>query len=364
MTNEIVLQLDPMPTNPRNSEGSFVTLNDGRVLFAYSRFTGGGGDNDTADIAAIVSEDAGRTWNAKPMILVPNPGAMNAMSVSFLRLQDGKIALFYLVKNGLHDCRPRMSTSEDEGRSWSEPRPTIPAPGYFVVNNDRVIQLKSGRLLIPASFHRTRGEDPRSWKSFDSRGIAIYFLSDDGGATWRESRSWWAIPVVSNSGLQEPGVVELRNGALFSYCRTDAGYQYGLTSRDGGETWSPPEPTRFISPCSPLSIKRISASAGVGAGDLLAVWNDTSGRFKLPPPAKESGGRTPLVSAVSRDDGATWTHHRLLEDDPERGFCYTAIHFVGDAALLAYCAGGKATGGVLNTLRIRRLGLEWFYEES
>ena len=29
----------------------------------------------------------------------------------------------------------------------------MPAGGYFVVNNDRVLQLKSGRLLIPAARH-------------------------------------------------------------------------------------------------------------------------------------------------------------------------------------------------------------------
>ena len=99
-------------------------------------------------------------------------------------------------------------------------------------------------------------------------------------------------------------------------------------------------------------------------GDLLAVWHDRSGRFSLPEPAKESWGRTPLVSAISRDEGKTWEHHRLIEDDPERGFCYTAIHFVDDVVLLAYCAGGKPTGSVLNTLRMRRVSVEWFYEAA
>jgi sialidase-1 len=35
---------------------------------------------------------------------------------------------------------------------------------------------------------------------------------------------------------------------------------------------------------------------------------------------------------------------------------YTAIHNVGDAVLLAYCAGDPKVGG-LNRLRIRRVGL-------
>jgi hypothetical protein len=285
---------------------------------------------------------------------------MNTMSASFLRLHDGRVALFYLVKNSFHDCRPRMRLSEDEVKTWSEPVLCIPAPGYFVVNNDRAVQLKSGRLVVPAAYHRARTEDPSAGETFDSRAIAMWFLSDDGGETWRESKSWWALPVPSGSGLQEPGVIELKDGTLLSWCRTDVGYQYGMASRDGGETWSPPKPTEFVSPCSPLSIKRIPEDAPVGAGNLLAVWNDISGRFSLPRPAKESWGRTPLVSAISSDDGATWTQHRIIEGDPERGYCYTAIHFVDDAVLLAYCAGGKPTGSVLNTLRIRRVSVEWF----
>lgn len=366
MSNEIVLQLDPTPVNPRNSEGSFVALRDGRILYAYTRFTGGGHDNSAAEIAVISSDDGGRSFGAEPTTLVPNQGTMNVMSASLLRLQDGRIALCYLVKNSHHDCRPRMVRSDDEGRTWGEPVLCIPAPGYFVVNNDRVIQLSSGRLVVPASYHRAKTEDPFAGETFDSRGIALWFLSDDSGRTWREAESWWAMPVASRSGLQEPGVVERKDGQLFSWCRTDAGYQYGMVSGDGGVTWSPPQQTQFVSPCSPLSMKRIPQDAPVGAGDLLAVWNDVSARFSLPAPAKESGGRTPLVSAVSSDDGATWTHHRLIEGDPERGYCYTAIQFANDAAgvavLLAYCAGGKPTGGVLNTLRIRRMTVDWLYE--
>ena len=67
------------------------------------------------------------------------------------------------------------------------------------------------------------------------------------------------------------------------------------------------------------------------------------------------------MTAVSRDEARTWQRVRLLEDSPEHGFCYTAIHFVEDAVLLAYCAGGPETKGVLNRLRMRRVPLDWIY---
>jgi sialidase-1 len=353
--NRIVLDLDTSPANPRNSEGAFMELRDGRLMFAYTRFTGGGDDNASADVAAITSADGGLTWPMPPEIIVKNDAAENVMSVSLLRLQDGRIALFYLKKNGLDDCRLWLRLSSDEAKSWGPATLAIPAPGYFVVNNDRVIQLKNGRLVAPAAFHRLKGEDAKDMKNFDPRAIAVFFLSDDAGRTWRESASWWALPTVSRTGLQEPGAVELRDGTIYGWARTDQGCQYEMTSKDGGDTWTSPMPSPFKSPNSPLSLKRIPAT-----GALLAVWNDHSGRFPSPKDHALYGGRTPLVSAVSRDEGKSWEHFKEVEADPLAGYCYTAIHFLGEHAFLAYWMGESKGGAAVTRLRIRRIGLPWF----
>ncbi|WP_418393045.1 sialidase family protein, partial [Victivallis lenta] len=151
-----VLQLPPKPGNPRNSEGGFVTLRDGRILFVYTRYCGESRDDHApAELAARISTDGGRSYLPDERIIVPNEGR-NVMSVSLLRLADGRIALVYLRKSGgdACDCRPYLRTSSDEGESWSAPADIIGLPGYFVVNNDRLIQLSSGRLLLPAAFHR------------------------------------------------------------------------------------------------------------------------------------------------------------------------------------------------------------------
>ena len=91
-----------------------------------------------------------------------------------------------------------------------------------------------------------------------------------------------------------------------------------------------------------------------GGTDLLSIWNDHSGDF--PMVAKK---RTPLVAGISRDLGKTWTDKKLLEGDPEGWYCYTAIHQVDGAVLLAYCAGDSKVGG-LNRLRMRRIETAWF----
>ena len=123
---KVALELKPGPDNPRNSEGAFMPLKDGRILFAYSRYNGTSRhDHASADIAARYSSDKGATWTDKDEIIVKNHGGMNVMSVSLLRLQSGEIALFYLLKNSTSDCRPVLRRSFDEGKTWSEPTPCI-----------------------------------------------------------------------------------------------------------------------------------------------------------------------------------------------------------------------------------------------
>lgn len=360
----IVKELFHGSRNPRNSEGSFAALNDGRIIFVYSRYYGEDwADEAVANLCARYSSDGGKTWTDEDEIVLENEGHCNVMSVSLLRLQDGRLAMWYVRKDGIDNCHPYMRTSND-GVGWSEPVCCIPAPGYFVLNNDRVIQLSSGRIILPAAYHRNPlppGADPNDiYASFDLRAIALWFISDDNGNTWRESKDWWALPVRSGSGLQEPGAVELSDGRVYSYCRTDVGRQYELYSEDGGDTWTAPQPSVFASPASPLSIKRITAT-----GDLLAVWNDHSQQlsteYTTPTAIEKSWGRTPLACAISKDDGAHWEHRKLLEDDPVRGFCYTAIYPVEDAVLLAYCCGGGEQSGVLQDLCIRRVTLDWLY---
>ena len=53
----------------------------------------------------------------KSVEVVANEGKQNVMSVSLERLPGGEIALFYLVKNSLVDCRPSMRISRDEAKT-------------------------------------------------------------------------------------------------------------------------------------------------------------------------------------------------------------------------------------------------------
>lgn len=83
--------------------------------------------------------------------------------------------------------------------------------------------------------------------------------------------------------------------------------------------------------------------------ELFAVWDDLSPERKIPR-TPESWNRTPLVLARSSDGGRSWHGHIELENAPDHGYCYTAMHFTGDALLLGYCSGG-GTSGVLRRSR-------------
>ncbi|MHC4510340.1 MAG: sialidase family protein [Planctomycetota bacterium] len=336
--------IEPNKGNPRNSEGDIIELKDERLCLIYTRFTGGSADHAAAHLAMRTSDDDGKSWSYD-RIVVQRPGGLNVMSVSLMRLTSGEIALFYLRKTSKEDCRPLMCVSTDEAKTWSQPTVCITDKvGYYVLNNDRAVQLRTGRLLLPVAWHQGPGQGR------DTAGVIMCYLSDDSGRTWRRSKDSFKGygPNGQRITVQEPGVVELKDGRLMMFMRTNAGSQYICYSQDGGETWSKAQPSSLASPLSPASIKRIPWT-----GDLLCVWNDHSGIHRYP-----EGRRTPLCLAVSKDEGKTWSRSRIIEGNPDGWYCYTAITFVGDRVLLAYCAGDKRVGG-LNRLKILALSRDW-----
>ena len=306
------------PEFPRNGEGDAVVLKDGRVLLVYGEFAASG-DAAPATLQALESADRGRTWGDK-RLLQENIGGRNIMSVSLARLSNDDILLLFIRKDTERDlCMPMLRRSSDEGRTWSEPT-SIPAePSYYVVNNDRLAQLSTGRVLIPSCCHGV------NWSSHDD----IVFMSDDLGETWRTSPP---VPFLdaSKSGPQEPGVVELKDGRVMMWCRCDLGEIYRCYSEDGAETFGPWEPMGLKAPCSPATIKRLPST-----GELLCLFNNHA-----TPPGYWAQTRAPMTAAVSSDEAATWGVVGDLEPDRTLSNGYTSVTFVGDGeVLLTYYLG-------------------------
>lgn len=345
-----------LPFNSRNSEGDFIELKDGSLLFVYSHFVGDNhNDHEPAFLAGRRSFDQGITWADEDEVILPNEAGMNVMSVTLLRTLRGDLALFYLRKNSEEDCRVHRVVSRDEGKSWSEPVLCIPEEGYYPTVNDRVIRLSSGRLLLPTSRHSSGIHPNGEWGVFD-RAVSMAFYSDDDGETWTRSLDILEGPEDSISGLQEPGVIELKDGRVMMWMRTDQGCQYQSFSEDEGQTWSKACPSNIISPLSPASIKRVPQTQ-----DLLLIWNDHRNIDEA-----RRGKRTPLCAAISKDEGRSWGPSQVIEDYNRNGFyCYTAIEFFGDRVYLGYCAGAQTpVGGGTSQTNFAHFSYRWLYPEG
>jgi len=322
--------------NPRNTEADIVELRDGRLLLAYTDFYHRSWhDMSPARISGKISTDIGKTWS-EPFTIQENIGTENVMESDLLRLGSGELALFFCVKNSEADCKPYMIKSFDEGKSWSEPVPVAKFHGgYLTLNNDRAIQLSSGRLLLPSAMTPNVFAFPQL--------VSLCFFSDDNGRTWFRSKNVVSLS-SSAQGASEPGVVELRDGRVLMWFRNTLGHIYKSYSEDEGETWSCPESMNVVSPCSPQNIKRNPST-----GHLVLVWNNTT-----------SLRRNPLTMAVSTDEGETWENPRDIEVDERYSYSYPSVTFVKDLVLLTYYVHDEKD--LLLHLKLRTIPVDWLYK--
>ncbi len=344
--------------NPRNSEGSFLKLKDGRIAFAYSKYSGNS-DNDHApcNICVVYSYDNGKSFdveNCETLVYASDYNEKNVMSVTLRYMNNGDIGLFYLLKHPGGVSEYYLRRYKDDFLSLVGEVKCLPFnyDGYFVVNNDRVLLASDGRWFIPAAYHNSSvGKSDKEY--IDERAIVCFFVSDDDGYTWKQQYETLRMAdTYSKTGLQEPGLVELNGGVLYCYSRTDRMFQYESVSIDGGEHWFNAQPSRFASPISPLLIKKNPHS-----GMYYAVWNPIPVYFENSV-YDVSWGRTPLVIAQS-NDGVHFSKPVIIENDPSKGYCYPAMEFLDKkTVLLAYCGGGKEEGCCLDRTVIRRLTLE------
>ena len=333
---------------PRMGEGSTVLLKDGRVFMIYSKFTGTA-DHDHSELAGGILDPVTGTFSDE-RILFSGGHYLNQMSVSLERLADGSVGCVFIRKLGAGHDLGYFSCSCDECATWSEPvvLSYVDPSDYFVVNNDRLRQLSSGRLVLPVCVY------PGGFKEVPSY-LAVWY-SDDMGKSWRASgkirpcaapprpepyaaESDWSEICRYPYKEQEPGVEECADGTLFYYCRTYLGCMYGAWSRDRGRTFTALEPIRdIVSPVAPQSIRREP-----GTARLWCVFNDRS-HVTFGDASKFWGWRTPLALSYSDDNGHSWAKYQQIEDE-SHNYCYTSMTFLKKTLLLTYyesenCADG------------------------
>ena len=328
--------------NPRFSEGSIVVLDDDSILYATTQFIDSNSDFAKARIVAKKSVDGGRSWGEQ-RILQENVGGLNVMSVSLLRFQsEGRsaIGMFYLIKNNFDDLKVYLRISTDEAKTFGEQILVTALDGYHVMNNDRVRQLSSGRLLCPVAWSK----DVKTENHF----VSFCYFSDDHGKTWQVGSSRVDLP---KRGSMEPEVLELKDGRVLMIMRTQFPEIYASYSEDGGETWSEAEPWGVQAPEAPATLRRVPVT-----GDLMLVWNPN-----YQAGTGHNGKRTPLVAAISKDEGKTWGNPKVLEDRDDQTYAYTSLMFSEGRALMSYYVGDNESGWISS--RFRSVPVDWFYEK-
>lgn len=163
----------------------------------------------------------------------------------------------------------------------------------------------------------------------------IVFLSDDDGFTWRTV----VLPRIPPLGViwphegprwencgPEPTIVELTDGRLLMLIRTAHDVLWESISKDAGNSWSTPAPSRFYSTITTPLLHRMTD------GRLVLIWNNTT---PLPEvdhttqpgldPGEHAGmwedvftNRDALHAAVSYDDGITWRGFREIHLNDRR----------------------------------------------
>ncbi|HET6880418.1 MAG TPA: sialidase family protein [Pirellulales bacterium] len=203
----------------------------------------------------------------------------------------GPLLLFYKVGPSPNTWWGMLMTSDDAGKTWSQPR-RLPAGVLGPIKN-KPIELAGGVLLCPSSTESSGA--PSRWQIHFER-------TSDLGTTWETTG-----PL--NDGVEfraiQPSLLVLPRGILRAVGRTRQGKVFQITSDDGGMSWGKMSLTALPNPNSGID------AVTLADGRHLIVYNHTA------------RGRSPLNVAVSRD-AVDWTPALVLEDQPGE-YSYPAI---------------------------------------
>jgi len=270
-------------------------------------------------ILLTTSDDDGRSWTVPETIIAP-PGATRAYDPALWHDPDGRLWLFYnQASRDTRDFSLRAVTTETSGDPtprWSEPRRIdVDAPFAFRLNKPTV--LSTDAWLLPVTWARAA---PDGWfaNGKELQGVAI---STDAGATWAlhgaVEAPRWAL---------ENMTVERRDGAVRMLIRTGAGVLWQSLSDDGGRTWSAARATDIVDPGSRFFIRRLAS------GRLLLI--------NTPDPEH----RTTLVARLSDpDDDAAFGPGLVL--DPRDKVSYPDAVQAPDGRIYAVHDRGRHDAG-------------------
>ena len=304
----------------------------GTILAFSEARKGKGSDSDEIDLALRRSLDHGKTWERMRIIADDGTRTMN-QPTPVLDRDTGTIWLPFCKDNR----QVFVMKSTDDGVTWSTPVEITrsvkdPSWKYLGSGPGHGIQLKSGRLLIPAWGDTSPG--PATWPvaNWGKVQFSYTFYSDDHGATWKRGQP------LDNDLSDECEVVETTDGKVYMNARSrqDKKARMFARSEDGGISWSKLE----VDP----NLPEPSCQAG------LARYSTGKDRILLTHPSSTTS-RTRLTARLSYDAGRTWPISKVIQEGPAG---YSDLAVAHDKTILSLYESGKSS-----TLTLARFNLEW-----
>ena len=282
---------------------TIIELPDGN--FVASWFAGTKECNPDVAIWLAVRDAESQTWS-EPKIVADIEDLTHWNPVLFYA--NGVISLFYRTGYTIPEWQSWLIKSVDGGNSFSAPEP-LP-DGFLGPIKNKPILLSNGDWLCPSS-RETKEEWFCVMETFSPR-----------------SNSWTqSAPIKAKElprGLIQPTVWESEPGNIHAFMRSTDGRIYRADSSDYGKNWTSPSPTQLLNPDSGIDCCRLDD------GRVAIIYNPVP--FDV---EKGLNSRTPLVLAISSDNGKSWEDEKILESD-EGEFSYPAIIATQNGIVAAY----------------------------
>lgn len=311
---------------------ALVVSTKGTVLAFSEARKGTGRDTDEIDLVLRRSLDHGKSWDSWRIIADDGTRTMNQPTPVVDR-DTGLIWLPFCKDNR----QVFVMKSADDGITWSTPVEITkdvmdPAWKYVGTGPGHGIQLKSGRLLIPAWGDTSPG--PATWPqaNWGKVQFSYAFYSDDHGATWKRGAA------LDNDVSDECEVVETSDGQVYMNARSRQNRKMRMAARssDGGETWSKLE--------ADASLPEPSCQAG------LTRYSLNKSRILLTHPSSTTS-RTQLTARLSYDEGRTWPVAKVIQP---ASAAYSDLAVATDQTILCLYESDGTT-----SLTLARFDLRW-----
>jgi len=259
----------------------------------------GGTAERNPDVCIYVSRNENGKWTA-PVAVADGVGfATNRLPTwnpVLFQPKNGPLMLFYKVGPKPAAWWGMMTTSIDDGKTWSKPH-RLP-DGILGPIKNKPVQLANGDIFCGSS---TEGD---GWKVHFER-------TSDFGKTWS------ATPPVNDGkeiGAIQPSILFHKDGKLEVIGRTHNDKIFQIWSDDDGATWGKMSLSDLPNPDSGTD------AVTLRDGRQLLVYNHNVRT------GSNNKGRSPLNVAIS-PDGKIWFAALVLENNPNApsGFAYPAV---------------------------------------